>query len=137
MASEAAWDSALRAELEGVEPDQGAIAILLDLSKCYERIPLLDLARRARAAGWPGRVVALAVGQYAAVRWVSVADATIPAGAATHGMVAGCAWAVKFLADFMRPRLQAAMELPWPDGMSTTRPGPKACRAGSSWTSWG
>ena len=36
------------------------------------------------------------------------------AGAATHGMVAGCAWAVKFLADFLRPRLTAAIRDPDP-----------------------
>ena len=92
--------------------------MMFDLSKCYERIPLLELAVRAREAGWPGKMVALAVSQYAAVRWVAVAEAVTPAGYASHGMVAGCAWAVKFLADYLRPRLRSALAAPpmqWAD----------------------
>ena len=98
-AVEAAWGAALQAEIEGTEPDQGVIQILLDLSKCYARIPLVILVRRAADAGWDPRCVALAVRQYSAVRWVAVADVVQAAGMATHGMIAGCAWAVKFLAD--------------------------------------
>ena len=39
-AMEAAWDSALEAELAGQEPTDGIGAVLLHLSKCCERIPL-------------------------------------------------------------------------------------------------
>ena len=75
--AEAAWDAALDAELDGGALDAGYIAILLDLSKCYERIPLKELATRAVEAGWPGKMVALAVGQYVDIRSVSVAEATV------------------------------------------------------------
>ena len=58
LAAEAAWEAALEAELAGIEVGAGAVAVLLDLSKCYERIPLRVLADRARAAGWPDSMVA-------------------------------------------------------------------------------
>ena len=53
---------------QGVE----TAARLLDISKCYERIPLTLLATRAVQQGWPRTVVLMAVGQYAAVRCVCV-----------------------------------------------------------------
>ena len=81
---------------------EGVSTVLLDLSKCYERAPLKLLAVRAYEAGWPGKVVALAIAQYRAVRFVSVAGATVPAGKAQFGMIPGCALAVKLLSAFLR-----------------------------------
>ena len=65
-----------------------------------------------------------------------MADTVVPAGRATHGMVAGCAWAVKFLADFLRPSLVKGIYTPaeWLDR------GEEICRVlgkGRCWPSWG
>ena len=48
------------------------------------------------------KVVAIAIAQYRAVRFVSVAGATVPAGRAQYGMIHGCAFAVKLLSAFLR-----------------------------------
>ena len=109
-AMEAVFDSALEAELQGCKGDAAAVCLLLDLSKCYERIPLRMLAERAQAAGWPSRCVALAVGQYASQRWVSVSGCVADGGHTTCGVVAGCGWAVKFLGDFLRPAMREGLQ---------------------------
>ena len=70
-AMDTAWDAALEAELAGRQPDYGRAAALLDLSKCYERIPLHLLGGQASEHGWHPRVVAVALAQYAAVGFVS------------------------------------------------------------------
>ena len=110
-ALDACWESASAAGIEGRKEDSGLVTVLLDLSKCYERIPLEVLVRRTVEAGWPRRVVAVAISQYAAVRWVTVAGATAPGGRATHGMIAGCALAVKFLAAFLREPIYRSLGL--------------------------
>ena len=93
--------------MRGEDPEEGVVAVLLDLSKCYERVNLELLVRRTVEAGWPPGIVVMAVGQYAAMRWVSVAGATVPGGRATCGMTPGCTCAVQFLADFLRPTIMA------------------------------
>ena len=108
-ALDAAWESALEAELEGRAGQGGSQALLLDLSKCYERIPLGRLAEAAVRQGWPRTVVAVAVAQYAAVRWVAVAGAIVPAGRAACGMVPGCALAVRLLGSFLHEPLSRAL----------------------------
>ena len=108
-ALDAAWESALEAELEGRAGQGGSQAFLLDLSKCYERIPLGRLAEAAVRQGWPRTVVAVAVAQYAAVRWVAVAGAIVPAGRAACGMVPGCALAVRLLGSFLHEPLSRAL----------------------------
>ena len=73
--------------------------------------PLRLLAERAKRDGWPSRCVALAVRQYGAQRWVSVAGGIVDGGHATCGVVAGCGWAVKFLGDFLRPAMYEGLQL--------------------------
>ena len=68
------------------------------------------LAERAAEAGWPSRCVALAVRQYAAQRWVSVADCVADGGFAICGVVAGCGRAVKFLGDCTRPAISEGLQ---------------------------
>ena len=83
-ALDAAWDAALEAEMAEGDLDAGMAVALLDISKCYERVKLGELARRAIEAGWPGKVVAVVLSQYAAARYVAVAGAVAPAGKATN-----------------------------------------------------
>ena len=64
-----------------------AAALLLDLSKCYERVPLHLLIDGAIASGWPGAVVCVAVAQYALFRWVSLVGATFCGPEAVCGMI--------------------------------------------------
>ena len=108
-ALDAAWESALAAELEGRAGQGGSQAFPLDLSKCYERIPLGRLAAAAVRRGWPRTVVAVAVAQYAAARWVAAAGAIVPAGRAACGMVPGCALAVRLLGSFLHEPLSRAL----------------------------
>ena len=74
---DAAWEAAFEAEMagEGGLGEGGTAALLLDISKCYARIPLAALARHAVQRGWPVAVISLAIRQYEATRWVSVAGA--------------------------------------------------------------
>ena len=48
---EAVFDSALEAEFQGNKADSAAACLLLDLSKCDERIPPRLRAERAREPG--------------------------------------------------------------------------------------
>ena len=109
-AVEALFDSALEGELQDDSTDSPAACLLLDLSKCYERIPLKLLAERAAEAGWPSRCVALVVQQYAAQRWVVVADCVADGGLVVCGVVVGCGWAVKFLGGFLRPAIDEGLQ---------------------------
>ena len=62
-ALDAAWEAALRAEAQGAEEGGGAAALLMDISKCYERVDLDTLADAAVVEGWDPAVVAMAIGQ--------------------------------------------------------------------------
>ena len=108
-ALDAAWNASLEGEIGGNSSGKGSGTILLDLSKCYERVPLEALGKAAVAEGWPGRVVAMALGQYSSVRFVSVAGATVPAGNATCGMIPGCALAVRFLGSYLKAPIKRAI----------------------------
>ena len=66
-ADEAAWPLALEAEcLDTAEdPDvaepEDLCGVFLDCSKCYERVPLKQLDARAVEAGFPDRLLVLAL----------------------------------------------------------------------------
>ena len=60
-ALDAAWEAALRAEAQGAEEGGGAAALLMDISKCYERVDLDTLADAAAAEGWDPSVVARSI----------------------------------------------------------------------------
>ena len=51
----------------------------------------------------------LAISQYAADRFVTVAGSVANAGRAALGMIPGCALAVRFLASFLRPTVEGIM----------------------------
>ena len=66
------------------------------------------LASRALRQGWPQTVVIMAVGQYAAARWVCVAGAAVYGGRARCGLIPGCAMAVQLLGSFLQELLSRA-----------------------------
>ena len=98
---------------------EGTAALMLDISKCYERIPLVALAERAMQQGWPGTVVRMAIRQYAATRWVAVAGAVVNGGRARRGMIPGCAMAVKLLGSFLHEPLTRALSPEMRAGLRT------------------
>ena len=64
-AVDAAWDLALAAEVTELTcPDEAMCAAFLDCSKCYERVPHAELERRASEAGFPDRLLVLALSMY-------------------------------------------------------------------------
>ncbi len=76
--------------------------VFLDCSKCYERVPLQQLDGRAVAAGFPGRLLVLALGMYAGRRHVKVGRAVAEAKLGTSGIMAGCGLAVALLRAHIR-----------------------------------
>ena len=82
------------------------------------------LAQAAEHQGWDPAVVAMAIDQYMANRYVRVAGTVAAAGEAASGMVPGCALAVKLLGAYLAGQLAEALRcgekvLVFPEGTRT------------------
>ncbi len=99
-----AMDAAFSLGVEGeAAPAEGhcMVAVFLDCSKCYERIPIAALYIAAVADGFPPRLARMACLQYQAPRFVRVAAVAAEAGCVTSGMVAGRGMAAALLPSFL------------------------------------
>ena len=75
-AADAAWELALEAECTTLVDGAGHMCgVFLDCSKCYERIPHVDLERRAKYLQFPDQLLVLALGMYSGPRHVRVGEA--------------------------------------------------------------
>ncbi|MFM7985676.1 MAG: hypothetical protein ACKPKO_40825, partial [Candidatus Fonsibacter sp.] len=70
--------------------EQALCGAFLDCSKCYERVPLGQLDDRASAAGFPDRLLVLALGMYSGRRHVRAGKAVAAARVGSAGIMAGC-----------------------------------------------
>ena len=78
---------------------------------CYERVPLRQLDVRAVAAGFPDRVLVLALGVYSGRRHLRVGTAVARAvEGSSSGIMAGCGLAVALLKAHLREAVMAAKE---------------------------
>ena len=107
-ALEAAWEMARDAELAEAE-GKAMAAVLLDCSKCYERIPPGKLEKQVCARGFPARLARMAVDIYEGPRWVRVGQAYAEPVFATRGIMPGCGLAVALLKAFF---MEAVEERP-------------------------
>ena len=90
-----------------------ALTVNLDLAKAYERVPLGLLALALLRLGVHPCVVGLTLEQYMAPRFVAVSGAVARAIEAICGLIAGCAFAVKHLGNYLEPRI-AVVAARWP-----------------------
>ena len=99
-ADEAAWHLALEAECldpagdPDLEEPETLCGVFLDCSKCYERVPL---DARGVEAGFPDRLLVLALNMYSGRRHVKVGMAVAEARVGSSGIMAGCGLAVALL----------------------------------------
>jgi hypothetical protein len=95
---------------EGEDQDEALCGVFLDCSKCYERAPLRQLDERAVAAGFPDRLLVLALSMYSGRRHVRVGAAVAQAVVASSGIMAGCGLAVALLRAHLREAVMAARD---------------------------
>ncbi len=85
----AAWKVAARAEAAAAAAKVSHSQLLLDLEKCFERVPHEALVREAEAVGYPLRVLRLALAAYLLPRTVSISGVHSRQLTAERGITAG------------------------------------------------
>ena len=78
--------------------DDQVVAVALDFSKAYDRMPLGLLRELARAVDMPPWIVGPALDMYSATRRLKMDEAIGPGVKPTHGLIPGCNLATEWMA---------------------------------------
>ena len=110
-AQQVVWRQAAQAEFDGISGRKIA-AILLDLQKFFERIPLSMLRERAIQAGVPAWLVNAAVAMYSGARVLSLNGVLARSKLyALNGLPAGCSLADIWITTFSVPGMDVYQRL--------------------------
>ena len=109
-APDVVWRQAVDAEF--ATHDTGAAAsVLWDVTKFYESFDHRKLRGRARATGFPGPLMNVALNAYRAARFMTSGGMVAAALYAEHGVTAGCHFATTFVKVYTLPAFDRVAEI--------------------------
>ena len=95
-AEDAAWMTAFEDEAAWAQ-GRACVSLLLDLIKCFEKVPLWRLAQEGIAVGFPKALLRMALATYATARRLTKEGAVSQATHTLRGIIAGCGLATTCL----------------------------------------